>query len=467
MVKTDLHAHSSLQPYGQTFREKPSSLQKKKQSLWYYNPPRGLKKLLELLFGASSYSQSNFTSAGMGNVQVMNVSLYPPEIAFFENKLPDKLGNGLEDIITRFSIDRIKEIENGNYKYFTDILGQIAFMEKFHNAVSPDGKYRCIIAKNYNDIDTAIKQATTDTIVCVLNIEGGHTLDCGYPQDAIRPLTTQEKDAIINNISILKKQTFPILYLTLCHHFYNQLCGHCKSLPDFVNFVSSQDLGMNYQLNAFGEEVINMLLDPDPAKGKPIYIDIKHMSAIGRKRYFEMIFKGKINGRNTWTVPIIYSHGGPNSRGDHSLPEDFVKNEKVNPADIGLYDNEIIAIAESNGIIGLNIDQRVMASPDYLEEVKKKTLVGNKHERKMWWSSIVFENIKYITELLYENGYDPFTFVGMGTDYDGAINPVNNFLQEADMPDLAEYLKCHIENYYADPNCPIKTKRSSPGEVEN
>jgi hypothetical protein len=142
-----------------------------------------------------------------------------------------------------------------------------------------------------------------------------------------------------------------------------------------------------------------------------------------------------------------------------------VKNPNLNPADLGIFDNEILAVAKSKGIIGLNIDQRVMSSSGYLDKVKKETFIGSLDERKKQWSSIVFENIKYIAEYLYSQSEAPFDTMCMGTDFDGAINPINNFTEESAMPDLAKYLKIHLQDYLSDPNCPLKNIALSPDQI--
>ena len=444
----DLHAHSSLQPYGQMFKKNPSKRDLSRMSLWFYNPPKFLKGLGEKL-GLSAYSQANFFSAGRGSVRVVAVSLYPPEVAFFKNKLPSFPGNGLENMITRYSADRIDEIESGQYDYFKDIAGQYEFMQRFNQSESPNNNYNCVIAKSFEDIKTATSQMDTYTIVGVLNIEGGHALGCGYPKQEKQELTPAQKKDIIEHVRTIKNWEYPIFYLTFCHHFYNQLCGHSKSLPDILSKVIDQSYGENLPLTPFGEVVIEMLLDKN--EGKRILIDIKHMSIDGRKRYLEML--ANMKAQTGEVIPIIYSHGGANSRKDYDSAINTAQDSKLNPADLGLFDNEILAIADSGGIIGLNVDQRVMSSEDYVKKVKRKVKFKKKDTRKKLWSSIIWNNIQYIAEVLYRNGRNSWDYMAIGSDFDGAINPVNYFLQLSDMPELANYLQQHLEDYYQSTEC--------------
>jgi microsomal dipeptidase-like Zn-dependent dipeptidase len=333
-------------------------------------------------------------------------------------------------------------------------------MERFDTSFSTNNNYRCVIAKGYNDIKNAVNESSTHTIVGVMNIEGAHALGCGYHKKdgSCDPLTAVQENTIRANVITLKTRNTPILYLTFCHHFYNQLCGHCKSLPGIVADIADQTYGENFPLTDFGEEVITMLLDP--SKGRSIYIDIKHMSYLGRLRYFQMIKE------NNWNVPIIYSHGGAN--GFTNRDAIVQNNTKLNPADLSLYDNEILAIAHSNGFFGLNIDQRVMSSKSFLNEIKKERIFESKEKRQYIWSSILFENIKYIAELFERNAINPWDYMCLGTDFDGAIHPINFFLQESDLPLLASCLQQHIVDYYTNPHCPIsQDHRLSPELVIN
>ena len=101
MYYVDIHCHSTLKPFGQNFNQNNDI--SKKNSIWYYDPPTFDDKLIEYILGFSRYSQSNFTAAAFGNAFVMGVSLYAPEVAFFNNKLGDgKISSDLENFITLF-----------------------------------------------------------------------------------------------------------------------------------------------------------------------------------------------------------------------------------------------------------------------------------------------------------------------------------------------------------------------------
>jgi hypothetical protein len=57
--------------------------------------------------------------------------------------------------------------------------------------------------------------------------------------------------------------------------------------------------------------------------------------------------------------------------------------------------------------------------------------------------------------LLQANGFDPWDYICLGTDFDGVIHPINLFLEEADLTELAVCLLQHLAHYYESPKCPI------------
>lgn len=454
MKKADLHAHSTLQPYGQTFRERKTKKSQRQTSIWYYYPPKGWTKWLERIFGISSFSQANFTSSVKGDVRIMGVSLYSPEISFFQNKLPRFFGNGLENIITRYSKDRIYEIESGVYDYFADLEEQYKFLVDAMNENPPKGIKGFSFIQSVKDVEDNESTTSGSDLKVFLNVEGGHCLGCGYPNFFQNPLTERQKEKILKNIETLKKWEYPVLYFTLAHHFYNQLTGHCKSLPESVDKICDQSYGMDFPITDFGFTVIDRLLNN--IGERRILIDIKHMSTSARQHYIEYL--EELKEQKNQYIPIIYSHGGANGRATYGTYPDDSSDKRLNPDDLGLFDVEILAIADSNGLMGLNMDQRVMASKDYMSKLIKRTLVTFPGKRKYLWAGVIWNNIRYIAELLDANEYCPWDYISLGTDFDGAINPVNYFVQEKDMEEFSKWLKVHAEEFLLSPECKLRLK---------
>jgi microsomal dipeptidase-like Zn-dependent dipeptidase len=435
----DIHAHSVLKPFGQSF----SNGQKKtdKSSMWYYDPPRCFKKLFERV-GLSAYSQADLTTCVKGKIKVVGVSLYPPEISFFKNRLGDnKIADGIENFITLFGKERIQYIQSEKYNYFDDLIDQYKYIQTFHDNLSDDGQYRSVIIKNSDDIDNAIK-ADIPTVAMFLNIEGAHAFGCGKPPISI--LEEADENDIIAHIDIVKNWEFKPLYVTMSHHFYNQVAGHAKSLPFIADAFARQETGMHTNITPFGKQIIRKLLNND--NGKRILIDIKHLSVFARNEFYEILDTDYKNEK----IPIIYSHGGvTGQRSFHDIlredPQTLFNHQSIN-----LYDDEIERIGISNGIIGLSFDERIMASDYCRQTIYAQNLLQNKTGCMRNWSKVIWNHIQYIAKILDAKGLYAWNHTCIGSDFDGVINPINYFLSEESMPLLKQNLRYHATQFMND-----------------
>ena len=227
-------------------------------------------------------------------------------------------------------------------------------------------------------------------------------------------------------LSIAKKWDQPPLFATFTHHFYNQFCGHCQSLQKISLFVD-QSYGMGSDFTPFGLDVIDAMLNK--ADGKRILVDIKHMSKIARKKYYE-ILETNYKSEN---IPIIASHAAVAGNGDTRFC-----NEEIN-----FDDDEIIQIKESYGIFGIMLEKNRIASQSKLQTITDDLFGGKK-----LWSELIWNQIQYMAKLLDRNGFDgAWDIQCIGSDYDGIINPISHFLTAEDMPDLSEQLIGHAENF--------------------
>ncbi len=431
----DLHCHSTLRPFGNTFKNDDRYNIKSKSSVWYYDKPSVADKFIDIEAGFAKYSQADFTTASKGNVTVLGISLYSPELEFFDNKLGDKdFDKWIENLITSYSKQRVAEITSPNYRYFDELQAQYKYLESLHSkTVVIDGVNHKFVMINKFDDFKDIKTSGNEKILAVfVNIEGGHSLGSGQPN------FENTEVQILKNVDTIKKWKFKPVYLTLTHHFINKLAGHCRSLPDAVNFLAPQQPGMNETIFPLGLKVIDKLLDN--TNGKRILIDVKHLSIEGRKLYYELL-QTKYANQN---IPIIYSHGGLNGLKTFDDAWEIIPKTKFNNWDIGLFEEEVPIIAKSKGIIGLNMDERVMSSKKELEETKGN---GSRFKMKTKFSKLIWNHIQRIAEILDEKALPAWDFTSLGTDFDGQINAINGFWSLEYMNDLESFLNVHAQNY--------------------
>lgn len=304
---------------------------------------------------------------------------------------------------------------------------------------------------------------------------------------------------------------------------------HSRAFPYLINrnIPSSQN-------SSLGEFVVKAFLDDNNKFKKPTYIDMKHMDVQARTEYIKLVkehnIQVKLDSTNTlkpW--PLIHSHNGCSgeniywARLTSNFPNYDSYNELRNPAryykrigkryqrqvrnkyspleyntinsayskfsqipefagyfypwGLGLYDEEIQDIYESDGIIGIMADERTLG---YWMK-KQKKLYCNKDLKIKYYKYIkngaievcklLHPKTKHITTLTFDQyiNMEPFlrtlvyilnksgqvkqdntgklylheeawNHVAIGSDFDGFINPINVFPTLAHIESFREYV---------------------------
>jgi microsomal dipeptidase-like Zn-dependent dipeptidase len=200
----------------------------------------------------------------------------------------------------------------------------------------------------------------------ILTIEGGHNLQT----------QTSGNNAgidVVDNLRRLKLSGRRYFFMSMAHLEQNLLCTHAYNIKIVTNdkFKPTVPENENGGLTTLGRDVITEALKSQPYR---MLIDIKHMSLKARQQYYDML---RQNYRSE-NIPIIMSHGGVtgvswNNRLVATFPEvdhEWIKVQhykcpglpgtKFYPRSINLYDEEIIKILDSKGVIGLNFDEKIL-----------------------------------------------------------------------------------------------------------
>jgi len=363
---TDIHCHSVMTHYRNPEIKKSACEEIRRPSL-----SEALR---------SDNTQSDFGKLVKGGVGGIVITLYPIERKWM---LPETNIPGLiEDLvsnITGFSIQVVrklmKEEEDGRIKYYEDLLGEYNYLLSQVNK-SCNGKM-IRIATNYGEYKTN-KQAG-DTVSIVISIEGGHALSTIIPED----LTLDPEEVLASHytsryrVHVLALKNWgpnndgshTPFFITLAHHFWNMLVGHCESLP----FIFDQKTGKESGFTPAGKAMLEDLLSTKDENGVPnkrrmILIDVKHMSPQARKHYYEHI--RQIKQDTGLNIPVISSHS---SIGDAKSLDCLIKgtdDEKsfdepdnfFNTSTLSLNNEDIINIIESDGIIGIILHEGRIAA---------------------------------------------------------------------------------------------------------
>lgn len=445
----DIHCHPSLKPFSKSFKYRPTKQNaldpNRKNSIWHYSPPNFLEKFLNRIFTLTKFTQTDLTALAKSKTQVVIVALYPFEKHFFGKEI---LGiKGVTDILVNFaasiSQSRMDAIRS-NTDYFADLIDEYNFYKQLHNQVETiDGKiYTYRLVRNFQEIEDNLNIETDSKkiINIVLTIEGGHSFNTGIDFKKNMASTTE----VLGNIKAIKNWEHRPLFITLAHHFYNELCGHARSITIDI-LKENQNRGLNTGITKLGFEAIDLLLDD--ASGKRIPIDVKHMSPTSRMEYYNLL-STKYASEN---IPIIASHGGCN--GKRSILElkktDFPQHEDwFCDIDINFYDDELIRIARSNGVFGIQLDERRIGSKEAIADSKQ--FFPNKRKQLRKKALLVWHQVIHIAEVLDSENLFCWGIQTIGSDFDGIVDPINGLWTAENMKDLAEEMLNHAEDYLSE-----------------
>lgn len=440
--------------------------------MWFHDGPTFFDKIKNYIATLTNFVQSDGTSLRRGRVAVVCLSFYPQEKDFFNNKLGKGLiSDLLGKLATEFGqarIDHLQSIES----YWEDLKLEMRFVkQESGNSIKIDGQQvSYIITNSYAEIELLERQdkLVTDSIVFIPTIEGAHIFDQvlnsnepadKYPE-GISEKALKRMLKRINDLRTEKDHLIRPVFITLAHHFWNGLCGHARSLGGLVKCVVDQENGINLGITKAGEKAIHAMLKTDKHDDgtpvKPIYIDIKHMSRKSRLDYFEIL--KQYPERN---IPVLASHGcvtGLSSPGGSQTT--CISQENVfNTDDINFFDDEIIKIGKSNGLFGIQLDERRIGSRSVLRSTKG---IKSKRDTLYSWSQLVWNQIRHIAEVLDANGQYAWGIQCLGTDFDGIIDPVDGYWTATQIDDLDDYLLMHVYNYVKEVKipCPLHQERN-------
>ena len=444
----DLHCHPNLKTFGHSFDDCSPN---EKYSVWYYDPPGKLKKILNSLTGITRFSQSDFTTLSKGGAKVIVASLYPFERGFFINAAgKGRVSAYLSNLITGIGYNRIRYLQN-NFNYFEDLENEYHFLQKSRTDHRiEETNYQWVLASDWNDVQRIIQ--TENKIAVILSIEGAHVFNTGLGDFEVEV----SENEVLDNIRRVKNWQHPPAFITFAHNFDNDLCGHAQSLEPIKRFVD-QNSRLNEGFSPLGLKVLFELLSTD--NGRPIYIDIKHMSLQSRKEYFNYLNR-EFGDKQP---PTIVSHGAVNGM-TYNQDKGLTANSIFYPSDINFYDEEIIQIGKYGGLFAIQFDARRIAKANF---VKKHLKDIWKDQQPLKSAQMIWHQIRHMAEVLDKNGIYAWGTACIGSDYDGTIDPLPGIWTAEHFTKLSKPLVAEA-SFYLNNHPPLKmdeNRNVTPEEI--
>lgn len=421
----DLHCHPTLKTYGRSFDKGPfPGLQ---SDIWYQKKPSLFTLFLQRLTGVTRFSQADFSSMLSSKVRYAFVSLYPFEKGFFFTPwLPDRISARLAAWVTSIGFQRVSYLQR-HKNYFEDLMGELRFLEESpRNCYLNGTKYSWSFLKPRQDNSSIEKRL--NHLYVIPTIEGAHILNTGLGAYG-RKASDRE---VLDNIRQLKKLENPPFFITLAHNFNNDLCGHAPSLNGLGGILDqSENIGTGF--SELGWEVIRCLLDPEP--GRPIYIDLKHMSLKARREFYAW------HGRTGCRAPFLVSHGAFTGA---SLDERTNHTPLFARDEINFYDEELLLLAQSGGVFGLQLDAKRLAPK---AAVRKSVFSGTSRDQLYKSAGIFWNQIRHAAEVLDSHDLPAWDTLCIGSDFDGTIDPLERIWSVREFNLLANELMKYAEAY--------------------
>lgn len=348
----DFHIHPSLKAQMADPAAKPTPWE---QIVLRFNKPDIILGLLRCQ-GINEIVDSQASLAMMADagMNLIAIALHPPEAAMMKDKLIIKIAS--EDQTRYINEGKRKRIAAGD-SYYELLNEELDHLEQhLHHA----GKQLKIISRmlEYDPADT-------DTVHAILNVEGPHAF---YGKRSGTPLAKRLSDVKANLETFTSGRGVRIFAMNIAHLEQNDFCNHAFGIQVFN---PEPFFPRGYGISAEGLELLLLM------KEKQILCDIKHTSLFARQQIFQTGWQ-----RDNW--PLVCTHAGLTGihssaryryllhhrefggylRVKHYKPVGYIPGTSFNPSSINLYDDDVVHIIESGGLIGLSMDQRILGVPD-------------------------------------------------------------------------------------------------------
>ncbi len=304
-------------------------------------------------------SQASFSQLHEHKLRLACISLYAPEKSIIDSKMFKSAAKNpkYKNLLDKERIDGLIKNQPSPFNEIFDAN------EEIDNILNPQkfGISQKVKALNRG---VAYDEADTETIFTVFTIEGCHTLFNSINDSSKNPEVLA--DMVIENLTKLIAK-IPVVALVITHLEPTTLGNHCFGMQMFSKEVDVKKFWPKGNgITKAAERIINFCYS------KNILVDCKHMSFRGRKRLYEI---ARAAGQ-----PVICTHAGLTGipieeandfifsrvkrdfvyKVKHAKPLGYFHDTAFNASTINLYNQDILEILRSGGVIGISLDRRIL-----------------------------------------------------------------------------------------------------------
>ena len=279
-----------------------------RSSVWFQKKPT-LRERRQKRFPL--YTQTDYTTLYSSDTKLIYLTIAPLEQGWFNTKrtvfrkikyliyplilliravvsFKPRILNAFIKIFVGVPFGYIRLVQNNKkYFYFDTLEKEYFYISDKNRWKHKDNSYELI--RHESELSTSGAR-----IQVILTIEGAHSFS---PYNAKNFLIDRDTICgVLEHIDKIKATwEFQPFFVTLCHHFYNGLCGHVKTIyysgviSRLFSSLLDQSEGRDTEINSYGWKVINRLLGFTGSSKGRIFIDVKHMSVVARQQYYRFV----------------------------------------------------------------------------------------------------------------------------------------------------------------------------------
>lgn len=447
----DFHSHSVLKPFYARNAQKKYSIWERVEhdcdpSVLELTKPLGERRLYR--------SQSNLSNALKGNNRLSCQVLYPLERNFFRSSFYTT-ENIVPFITCLWGFEmNARLIMDTEHDYFRELIYQMRFLinQQELTETIAGRPYSFKLLKSGKEVDAVLR--LPNIMGGILAVEGGHSLSAARYLDSLVVDPEGFEREVMANVNRLKglrslvdgvdyQLDVPVFYIRLANAFANGLVG--QSLQLLPEFTASY--GMPQQLNTgftpLGQKVVHRLLDK--TAGYRILVDVGGMSVASRKWYYQKVHNYHYHGD---TIPIIATNVGISGLSWKEKPfrlEDEASKNKdqwLNHYQRNLGKEDIKAIVNSKGLIGLSSDLNILAGPRFTEQLS--TMIPRSATTRELMIKVLVANM---CEVIYTaQRREAWDVIAIGSNFDGFSQVMDYYDESEDFSDLAKDLEAFFAN---------------------
>lgn len=425
-IYADLHVHPTLKPFMANNIHDPWNDYTTEDPSKIYNR-------------TTQFSRANFNALFASNTRL--ICHY---ITVLERFLLSKIFTqpAITARVLNLDIKKLREINAS--KPFTIFQQEFNYLKS--HQFSPDKSKELVFIQNYSQIEETL--ADKNKIAILLSVEGAHCLGFEYAENFNNNSKYElpdipSIDLIDERINWLTLNHFK--FITLNHFVFNYLSSMPKAieLNGIKKIIKNPITTLSYLGEYRGLTFLGNYFVQKCLQNK-IVIDVKHCDAVTRHQIYHL--------SKEYQFPIVASHFAASGRETNVLNNQLIvkedksterlKSDKFNPWDINFHDDDILAIHQLGGLMGVIMDRRVLTGEKMLAKFMKE---------KLNQSLLVYYQLEHIYEVLTKNGVEPskaFDSVALGSDFDGLIEPIYSCTSVRDYPNLELDLVTFFEMNY-------------------